>query len=233
MSVIDLTRESFNAKQARLLTGVSEKQVVHWDQRGIVKPSVSPACGRGSRRLYSYTDLLALMMVRDLRAGGFSLQKIRRCVSYLRGRLPDVSQPLTFCLLIACGDTLLLALDEDTYVDTLRSPGQTAHRSIVDIGMFDHELRDRIVNLVAKRVEEVSVGEYTYQVEIEPDPAEGGYVATVGGLQGCITDGDTLEETVKNAEDAIEAWLEAHDELRRRGVRVPLSRRRKRRWRTG
>ncbi|MHC4716712.1 MAG: MerR family transcriptional regulator [Planctomycetota bacterium] len=233
MSVIDLTTESFNAGQAQLLTGVSKRQVVHWDQRGIVKPSVSPASGRGSRRLYSYKDLLALMTVKSLKAGGFSLQKIGRCVSYLRRRLPDVSQPLSFCRLIACGDTLFLALDEETYIDTLRSPGQTAHRSIVDIGMFDHELRDRIVVLAAKRVEQVSVGDYTYQVEVEPDPDDGGYVATVAGLPGCITDGDTLEETVKNAEDAIEAWLEAHDELRRSGVRVPLSQRRKRRRRTG
>ncbi|MBE9047559.1 type II toxin-antitoxin system HicB family antitoxin [Pleurocapsales cyanobacterium LEGE 10410] len=37
---------------------------------------------------------------------------------------------------------------------------------------------------------------------------EGGYWAEVPALQGCITEGDTMEELKSNLKDAIEGWLE-------------------------
>jgi predicted RNase H-like HicB family nuclease len=36
---------------------------------------------------------------------------------------------------------------------------------------------------------------------------EGGYWAEVPGLPGCITEGDSMEETLANLKDAIEGWL--------------------------
>jgi len=36
---------------------------------------------------------------------------------------------------------------------------------------------------------------------------EGGYWAEVPALPGCITEGDSLEEVMRNLEDAIEGWL--------------------------
>ncbi len=40
------------------------------------------------------------------------------------------------------------------------------------------------------------------------DPEEGGYTATVPTLLGCVTEGDTLEETLENVKDAIRLYLE-------------------------
>ena len=40
-----------------------------------------------------------------------------------------------------------------------------------------------------------------YRLEIVPDSAEGGYVAAYPELPGCITVGDTLEETVAHVLD--------------------------------
>ena len=228
MSSIDLAREAFNSKQALTLTKITQKQLVYWDSSGLVKPSISQASGRGSRRLYSYMDLLALLTVKNLKSEGFSLQKIRRCVGYLRRALPDISRPLSFWTLISCGRTIYLARDQATYVDTLKRPGQTALRQIIDIAAFDRVLRERVVRLVRKRVEEVTVGHYAYQVEIEPDE-DGGYVAEVAGLPGCITQGDTYAETLVNVEDAIETYLGAVEDLRQRGVRLPIRRKKRRR----
>lgn len=39
--------------------------------------------------------------------------------------------------------------------------------------------------------------------------ADGGYSVTFAGAPGAITQGDTLEEALANARDAIETWLEA------------------------
>jgi predicted RNase H-like HicB family nuclease len=37
---------------------------------------------------------------------------------------------------------------------------------------------------------------------------EGGYVATIPVLPGCISQGDSREETLKNIEEAVELYLE-------------------------
>lgn len=55
---------------------------------------------------------------------------------------------------------------------------------------------------MAKR--RVKIAKYTAVFE----PAEeGGYVVTVPALPGCITEGDTFEEAVEMAKDAIQAYV--------------------------
>lgn len=48
-----------------------------------------------------------------------------------------------------------------------------------------------------------------YPMEIVEDSAEGGFVVSFPDLPGCLTCGETLEEAVKNAEDAKKVWFEA------------------------
>jgi predicted RNase H-like HicB family nuclease len=48
---------------------------------------------------------------------------------------------------------------------------------------------------------------------------EGGYTVTVSSLPGCITQGDTWEEVVANAREAIAGYIEA---LRALGKPIPL-----------
>jgi antitoxin HicB len=46
---------------------------------------------------------------------------------------------------------------------------------------------------------------YTVVLEQEPD---GGYVATVPALPGCVSQGDTRNEAVDNIREAIELYIE-------------------------
>ena len=48
-----------------------------------------------------------------------------------------------------------------------------------------------------------------YRMEIVPDTAEGGYIASFPELCGCITCGETMEKAVSNAVDAKKEWLAA------------------------
>ncbi len=48
-----------------------------------------------------------------------------------------------------------------------------------------------------------------YKMEVIEDPDEGGFVISFPDLPGCVTCGDTIEEAIRNAYDAKEAWLEA------------------------
>ena len=47
-----------------------------------------------------------------------------------------------------------------------------------------------------------------YEIKITPSP-EGGYVATIPDLPGCITQGETRLEVLEMIEDAKICWLEA------------------------
>lgn len=48
-----------------------------------------------------------------------------------------------------------------------------------------------------------------YKMVVSHGSEEGGYVVSFPELPGCITCVDTLEDVLKNAEDAKRAWLEA------------------------
>ena len=51
---------------------------------------------------------------------------------------------------------------------------------------------------------------FTYTVEIQrANPDETGYWVSVPALPGCFTQGETYEETLANAEQAIAGYLEA------------------------
>jgi predicted RNase H-like HicB family nuclease len=46
-----------------------------------------------------------------------------------------------------------------------------------------------------------------FQVVLEPSD-EGGYTVYVPALPGCISEGDTVEEAMRNIREAIELYLE-------------------------
>ncbi|MHB8598825.1 MAG: type II toxin-antitoxin system HicB family antitoxin [Ktedonobacteraceae bacterium] len=50
---------------------------------------------------------------------------------------------------------------------------------------------------------------YQYTIILHPDPEDGGYTVTVPALPGCITQGDTLEEAIAMAKDAIRLHVES------------------------
>lgn len=53
--------------------------------------------------------------------------------------------------------------------------------------------------------------EYFYKVVIEPQ-AEGGYTAFVPKLPGCVSEGETYQETLDNIREALELYLEVLEE---------------------
>ena len=60
-------------------------------------------------------------------------------------------------------------------------------------------------------------GTYTFTMLFEP-AEEGGYVVTCPALPGLVTEGDTLQEARRMAEDALRGYLES---LIEDGVSIP------------
>jgi predicted RNase H-like HicB family nuclease len=48
-----------------------------------------------------------------------------------------------------------------------------------------------------------------YTILLAPDFEDGGYIVTVPALEGCVTEGDTIEEALANARDAIQGYVES------------------------
>ena len=76
--------ETYDSKTASRIVGVSLRQLQYWDEQDFIRPSAKLAEGRGTKRLYSFHDLICLKVVKDLTRHGFNLQKIRRCLKPLR-----------------------------------------------------------------------------------------------------------------------------------------------------
>jgi len=75
-------QQTFTSKEVVALARISPRQLQWWDEQGIVVPQ-----RQGHKRIYSLDDLAEVAIVCELRARGFSLQKIRRVVRFLQKEL--------------------------------------------------------------------------------------------------------------------------------------------------
>ncbi|MFN6518005.1 MAG: type II toxin-antitoxin system HicB family antitoxin [Nostoc sp. CreGUA01] len=79
----------------------------------------------------------------------------------------------------------------------------------------------KTLNQKNKQIEKPSLEYYLnlqYPVTLYPD-IEGGYVAQIKDLPGCLTQGETIEETMVNINEARELWIETAYEA---GDEIPL-----------
>jgi DNA-binding transcriptional MerR regulator len=100
--------DAFNSKTVSRIVGVSLRQIQYWDERGFIRPSVKTAGGRGTKRLYSFSDLVQLKVVKDLANHGLSLQRIRRCLRHLKDSFPGESEPLRSLRYLTDGEKLFV-----------------------------------------------------------------------------------------------------------------------------
>jgi DNA-binding transcriptional MerR regulator len=102
----------FPSASACRIVRVTPRQIQYWDEIGLVKPSASAAAGRGSRRRYSFLDLVRLSVVRALIERGLKPQNIRRSLAALRDAYRKVLDPLAQLKLVTDGKRLFLVTDD-------------------------------------------------------------------------------------------------------------------------
>jgi DNA-binding transcriptional MerR regulator len=71
------------------IVGISYRQLDYWARTDLVRPSVEDAKGSGSRRRYSYTDLLELRVIKSLLDSGLKLESVREVFAYLHDNLGE------------------------------------------------------------------------------------------------------------------------------------------------
>ena len=102
----------FPSTSACRIVSVTPRQIQYWDEIGLVKPSAGAAAGRGSRRRYSFLDLVRLSVVRALIERGLKPQNIKRSLAALRDAWPKVLDPLAQLKLVTDGERLFLVTDD-------------------------------------------------------------------------------------------------------------------------
>jgi DNA-binding transcriptional MerR regulator len=107
-----MTMETYDSKTASRIVGVSLRQLQYWDEREFIRPSVKPAEGRGTKRLYSFNDLVCLKVVKDLARHGFSLQMIRRCLRPLRENSSQTTRPAESLKYLTDGEELFVITND-------------------------------------------------------------------------------------------------------------------------
>ncbi len=114
--------ESFSGKKAADVVGISYRQLDYWARTDLIRPSLADAQGSGSRRRYSYRDLLELKLVKTLLDDGIKLESIREAFGYLRDRL---GEDLSTAKLVIAGNSAVLVRENDELIDVVnRYQGQ-------------------------------------------------------------------------------------------------------------
>ncbi len=97
--------------------GITYRQLDYWARTGLVEPSIRPAYGSGTQRLYSFRDIVVLKIVKRLLDTGVSLQNIRAAVRHLRSRGRTDLARMT---LMSDGATVYECSSPDEVVDLLQ-----------------------------------------------------------------------------------------------------------------
>ncbi|GHC47914.1 putative HTH-type transcriptional regulator [Streptomyces cinnamoneus] len=127
--------------------GITYRQLDYWARTGLVEPSVRPAYGSGSQRLYSFRDVVVLKIVKRLLDTGVSLQNIRTAVQHLSTRgMADLAQ----MTLMSDGATVYECTSPDEVVDLLQG-GQGVFG--IAVGVVWRDVESALAQLHGERVD--------------------------------------------------------------------------------
>jgi DNA-binding transcriptional MerR regulator len=196
----------FGKKAAVALTHVSYRQLDHWATTGVVKPSIRGATGKGSRREYSFKDLVSLKVAKRLRDEGISLQKIRKALAFLKKNYPRKGTPFAEFRFLTDGATLFVVdKDPQKILDTLRN-GQLVIS--LALGEIIEGLQGELQKLVTPKEERVKVGDRIFTIILTPDLESGGFMARCQDSLEACSQGETEQETLDNLIEALEKHFE-------------------------
>ncbi|MFC5268638.1 MerR family transcriptional regulator [Kribbella qitaiheensis] len=106
----------FRGPTACAAAGITYRQLDYWARTGLVSPSVRPATGSGTQRLYGFRDVLLLKVIKRLLDAGISLQQIRSAIAHLSKRGID---DLTQITLMSDGASVYMCTSPDEVIDLL------------------------------------------------------------------------------------------------------------------
>jgi DNA-binding transcriptional MerR regulator len=108
--------DGFRGAQVCTVVGITYRQLDYWARTGLLRPSLVDATGSGSKRRYSYGDVVELKVIKRLLDAGLKLQQARQAVECLRG---DLGVDLASAQLVLADGRSILATSDGELVDLL------------------------------------------------------------------------------------------------------------------
>lgn len=136
----------FSGKSTAEIVGITYRQLDYWARTDLIRPSLTDAAGSGSRRQYSYRDLLELKVVKNLLDAGIRLEQVREVFSYLKDEL---GEDIATANLVVNGNQPMLVRSGEEVIDLLAN-GQGVLNILPLSGVVD-ELDTAIVELFPSR----------------------------------------------------------------------------------
>ena len=137
-----MSEQGFSGTKAAAVVGISYRQLDYWARTDLIRPSLADASGSGSRRLYSYRDLLELRVIKSLLDAGIKLESVRTAFEYLR---THVETDIASAHLVISGSDVILC-DGEQLIDVMRRGGQGV-LNVLAIGGVKSDLDSTIVEL--------------------------------------------------------------------------------------
>jgi DNA-binding transcriptional MerR regulator len=129
----------FSGTTAAGIVGISYRQLDYWARTDLVRPSLTDAAGSGSRRRYSYRDLLELRVIKTMLDAGIKLESVRTAFGYLRAHAD-----ITSATLVINGNDVVLC-DGDELISVLR--GGQGMLNVLALDGVKRQLDEQIVDL--------------------------------------------------------------------------------------
>lgn len=107
----------YSGKKTAEIVGITYRQLDYWARTDLVRPSLADAAGSGSRRQYSYQDMLELKVIKTLLDAGIRLEMVRDIFSYLRNEL---GEDVASANLVIQGSTSVLVRTGEEIIDLIR-----------------------------------------------------------------------------------------------------------------
>ena len=98
----------FSGTRTAEVVGITYRQLDYWARTDLVRPALSDAKGSGSRRQYSYRNLLELRIIKQLLDAGIKLETVRDVFANLRELVGD---DITSANIVIDGSVAVLATD--------------------------------------------------------------------------------------------------------------------------
>jgi len=109
--------QGFSGTRTATIVGITYRQLDYWTRTGLIKPSHADAAGSGSRREYSYRDLVELRMIKSLLDAGIKLESVREVFTFLREQMhTDIAS----AHIVISGSTVHLCCDDGELIDVLK-----------------------------------------------------------------------------------------------------------------
>jgi DNA-binding transcriptional MerR regulator len=143
--------EGFNGHGTAEIVGITYRQLDYWARTDLVRPSLADAKGSGSRRRYSYRDLLELKAIKRLLDSGIKLELVREVFAYLRENL---GADITTANLVIDGNKTVLIKTDGELIDLVRR-GQGV-LNILPLAGVKEEVDAKIVELHPTPVADVA-----------------------------------------------------------------------------